>query len=150
MLGLVLGTAISIFPIEISLLGACAALIFLSVRRYWISLSIAFLVCFVAVQLPFHRLDRKVGPFAYGPMKVDELVQKLRDEQGVPLMVVDDQVNGRAIEFSVAHPVTRREVLEKLAAETNSKLSYKGCGNGASLLFGSSKMAFLSQARSSN
>lgn len=144
-LGLVLGSAISVIPIEISLLGAGAALTFLCLRRFWIGLSIAWLVCFVAVQLPLHRLERKIGPFAYFPISVAELIQKLRDEQGVPLMVIDDELKRNAIVFSASSRVTRREVIERLAAETNTKLHYRGCGNGATLLFGSSRMAFLSK-----
>lgn len=111
-LGLVLGSAISVIPIEISLLGAGAALTFLCLRRFWIGLSIAWLVCFVAVQLPLHRLERKIGPFAYGPISVAELIQKLRDEQGVPLMVIDDELKRNAIVFSASSRVTRREVIE--------------------------------------
>lgn len=148
-LGALIGSAVAIFPIEISLLGSVAALIFLLIRGYWLSLAVAVGLCVLAVQLPLHRLDRKVPPFAYSERSMGNLVAELRENQDISV-IIDPELESNVVTFSVSRRSSRREVLEWLAFETGSDLSFRSCASAASLLFGSFKVAYLSAPRSSS
>ena len=149
MLGVILGSAISVFPIELSFLGACGALIYLCVRKYWLSLLTVVVLCVVAVKMPLNRLDREVEPFSYGAMTVGELVQKLRDEQDTFVLLSARDIEAREIEFSIPKRMSRRHVLEKLVAETNTELRFRKCLTGATLLFGPFTAPYIESPRSS-
>jgi hypothetical protein len=143
-LGLVIGTAIAAFPIEISFIGGCLALVYLLVRKYRIALAVAVLVCVVAVQLPLNRYDRKVGPLSYPAMPVSALAAELKSDWDIFVMV-DPVIASNVVSLSVPEKTSRREVLQQLAVLSNSGLKFRSCGSTASLLFGPYRAAILTQ-----
>ena len=74
-------------------------------------------VCALAVLVPVHKLDRKIGPLAFSSMTLHEFSKAVREDHGM-LVLVDPKLRTNVVAFSVDRPTSRREVLEKVAAQT--------------------------------
>ena len=85
--------------------------------------------------LPVKWIDGRVGPFAYEEMTLAELCERIRDDHGMPLGLYDGST-GPTLAFSVPERTSRREVLHKLARETNRRWRVGYCGTGRTLLWG--------------
>ena len=86
--------------------------------------------------LPVKDMDRKVQPFAYEEMSLMRLCERLENEQHIPVSVLDQVAQGRTLALSVTRPMSRREVMQKLADETGLCWRACYCGTGATLLWG--------------
>jgi hypothetical protein len=93
-------------------------------------------VVIVAVLLPVKNLDRIVGPMHYGTMTMDELTRSLARDWRVFASPDYSASTNIVVAFSTSEPLTRREVLQKLARETGSEIRIGYCGTGATFLFG--------------
>jgi hypothetical protein len=91
----------------------------------------------LAAALPVKQLDRKVGPISYERMSIDGLCQSLSKDYRVFARAPYPQGSDRFLAFHTDREMTKREVLQKLAAETDCDLHIGYCGSGASFLFGS-------------
>jgi len=60
--------------------------------RHSITCGVGLATVAVAIVLPVKQLDRRVGPFRYGRMSLDQLTQRLEREHRVFVMV--DESNG--------------------------------------------------------
>ncbi|MHC4954619.1 MAG: hypothetical protein ACYTGZ_12105 [Planctomycetota bacterium] len=81
------------------------------------------------------HLDREVGPAQYQDVPLSELCTRLDRDHGIRCSVDDGLGQGR-IDFEIPHPMSRREVLRKLAEESGLDLWLDGCGTGATILWG--------------
>ena len=145
LVGLITGVILSILPMELVVLLVIVILILFCIswirskkphkgRRHLVGAVTAVTIGVIATSLPVKNLDRKVGPMHYGPMTFEELTEALAKDWGV--FAMPDDYKGVIAGFETTEPLTRREVLEKLAQETNTELHIGYCGTGASLLFG--------------
>src|ERR1035437_6972465 len=147
-IGFVAGAITSIVPIELGILvvpGFLILWIFAARRRptghgltSYVMAGIAALITItIAALLPVKHLDRKVGPLSYERMPLDDLCQALSRDYRVFARAPNPQGTNLFLAFHTEREMTRREVLQKLAADTDCDLHIGYCGNGASLLFGS-------------
>jgi len=93
---------------------------------------------FITIACAFYpkHLDYDVEPFNYPAMPAEDLLQKLYDEHRIPLLSARHTLQNRMIAFSIDKPMSRREVMIALAAQTNTKLKVGYCGTGATILYG--------------
>jgi hypothetical protein len=104
--------------------------------RHFITCGVGLATVAVAIVLPVKQLDRRVGPFRYGRMSLDQLTQRLEREHRVFVMV-DESIRTNMIDSFVAErAMSRRDVLGKLAREAACELHIGYCGTGATFLFG--------------
>jgi hypothetical protein len=97
----------------------------------------ALVVVSIAVFLPTKHLDRRVGPIHYERMSLDSLCQALSKDYRVFARAPYPQGTTQFIAFHTERAMTRREVLQKLAADADLDLHIGYCGTGSSFLFGS-------------
>jgi len=98
----------------------------------------------VSAASPKH-LDRSVGPAHYRNVGPSELCTRLRGDHDIRC-TVDDTLGEDRIDFEIPHAMSRRDVLRKLADENGLYLSLRGCGTGATLLWGAHYSAYLTVA----
>ena len=145
--GILIGGVLSVIPWEFALLLACVLLVLCyfrwrrgagpDARRACVVGVLAGLtVVIVAVLLPVKNLDRIVGPMHYGTMTMDELTRSLARDWRVFASPDYSASTNIVVAFSTSEPLTRREVLQKLARETGSEIRIGYCGTGATFLFG--------------
>jgi hypothetical protein len=145
--GILIGGMLSVIPWEFALLLACGLLVLCyfrwrrsagpDARRACVVGVLAGLtVVIVAVLLPVKNLDRIVGPMHYGTMTMDELTRSLARDWRVFASPDYSASTNVVVAFSTSEPLTRREVLQKLARETGSEIRIGYCGTGATFLFG--------------
>jgi len=99
-----------------------------------IAVGIATLVS--AILLPIKQLDGKVGPMHYEDVPLTQLCQHLMRDWKIYVSAYDHNGIDQAFTFLTEQRMTRREVLERLARETEMDLQIGYCNNGASFLFG--------------
>ena len=144
--GVAVGGAISIAPLPLNLLCAALFLGFWLVRlprrppaeklSHFILVGVALATVLAAIRLPVKQLDGVVAPFHYEQLSIDELCQRLRSDHRV-LVSADRRAGTNFIAvFGSDQTMSRREVLEKLARETDCDLKIGYCGTGATILFG--------------
>jgi hypothetical protein len=90
----------------------------------------------VALVLPVKQLDGQVGPFQYGRMSLDQLCQALGKDHSVYAIADRSTWTNVLDSFVIERRMSRREVLEKLAHDTDCELHIGYCANGATFLFG--------------
>jgi hypothetical protein len=145
--GLVAGAAMSVLPCEVSVLLGMAFLVIwiIALRRrpagfgmtsYFVGAIAALVIVVTAILLPVKQLDRSVGPIHYERRSLNELCAALSREHLI--FVSTDYRTGTNIfiAFSTDRPMTKREVLQKLAKDTDRELHIGYCGTGATFLFG--------------
>jgi hypothetical protein len=104
--------------------------------RHLITCGVGLATVAVAIVLPLKQLDGRVGPFRYGRMSLDQLTQTLQREHRV-FVTTDNSIRTNVLDsFVTDRAMSRREVLEKLAKETDCELHIGYCGTSATLLFG--------------
>jgi hypothetical protein len=146
--GFAAGAITSIVPIELGILvvpGFLILWIFAASRRppgrgltsYVMAGIAALFTISIAALLPVKQLDRKVGPIGYERMSLDGLCQALSRDYRVFARAPYPQGTNLFLAFRTDREMTRREVLQKLAADTDCDLRIGYCGSGASFLFGS-------------
>lgn len=92
----------------------------------------------ICAELPVKHLDGIVGPAEYHAIPLPELCERLGEEHGVGCGVAYPRgpLAQRLVDFKIPYPMTRREVLYKLANDTGLRLRIGYCGTGATLLWG--------------
>lgn len=146
--GFIAGAITSIVPIELAVLvvpGFLILWIFATRRRptscgitsYVVAGIAALATISTAALLPVKHLDQRVGPILYGRMSLDDLCQALSKDYRVFASAPYPQSLTQFLAFHTDREMTRREVLQKLAADTDFDLHIGYCGSGASFLFGS-------------
>lgn len=145
--GLTAGVLVSVLPFPLSLLlivsiGALMVRSFLrstspSTRKgRVVEMLVGSVVLVVAVLLPLKHLDRKVGPMSYENASLEDLTRKLSRDWGIYALVDDPWSTNVQLSFSTDRSLTRREVLEKLARDSQLTLRIGYSGTAATLLFG--------------
>lgn len=146
-LGFVEGGLISVisYPLDLWLiilfLGLC--LIFImraasSVQKagHFLTLVVGVITVVLAILLPVKQLDGRVGPMQYERVTLYDLYPRLSKDWGVKIMPYDPHLDNTFVTFKTDKKMSRLEVLQKLAEETDSDLRIMYCGNGATFLFG--------------
>ena len=88
----------------------------------------------ICAVFPKH-LDRRVGPARYRDVSLRELGMELFRNHDIDCRL-DVGPRPDRFDFDIPRPMTRREVLQKLADETGLRLHLRGCGTGETLLWG--------------
>jgi hypothetical protein len=145
LLGFAAGALVGILFFPLNFLAALVLLVFLLVRfarppgeraKLLIASGVGLATVAVSIFLPVKQLDGRVGPFRYGRMSLDQLSQTLQREHRV-FVIADSSIRTNVLDSFVTERVmSRREVLRKLAKETNCELHIGHCGTGATFLFG--------------
>ena len=104
----------------------------------WTGIAAAIALCAVSPK----ELDRKVGPAHYRDLPLRELCTRLSRDHGIRCDVEHDASQAR-MDFDIPHPMSRRDVLRKLADESGLHLWLRGCGMDATVLWGSYDSAHL-------
>jgi hypothetical protein len=105
--------------------------------RYWPGIGAAGLVVVTAVVLPVKHLDKVVAPVRFEWQSLDSLCHALYGSRRIMVSAPYPEGTNVLLAFEIDHPMTKREVLEKLAADSGCELHLGYCGSGATLLFGS-------------
>jgi hypothetical protein len=145
--GIGMGVLISILPLPINALFILVfglillvSLIRSPTRRNFlerlVEVGIAVVIVTVAIILPVKELDRKVGPMHYESMAVDDVCAALGHDWHVRVISRPYRRSEKVITFHTSVPMSRLEILNKLAKETGGKLEVGYCGTSASFLFG--------------
>ncbi len=146
--GFAAGAITSIVPIELGVLVVPGLVILwivaarrrptgLGLTSYVMAGIAALATISIAALLPVKHLDRKVGPIGYERMSLDVLCQALSRDYRVFARAPYPQGTNLFLAFHTDREMTRREVLQQLAADTDCDLHIGYCGSGASVLFGS-------------
>ena len=145
--GVAVGAIFSILPEPINgvaavLLGACIAIIRLKRRKTvfaWrgllVGMAAGVLTVCIAIALPVKALDTRVPPFQYEMMRLTDLCDALDRDHGIWVRPRPENETIR-IAFSTERSMTKREVLHKLAHDSQTELHIGYCGTGETLLFG--------------
>jgi hypothetical protein len=142
-----MGGVLSILPLPFNVLLIVVLSVFsvvslsrLRSRLNWIErsleASVAAGVVLAAIVIPVKHLDRSVGPMHYDPMPLDQLTRALAKDWGVHISLDSLTSSERVMAFSTIEPMSRRQVLQKLARESGGELDIGYCGTGATFLFG--------------
>jgi hypothetical protein len=97
---------------------------------------VAIAVVVTATCLPVKQLDRSVGPMNYKAMSLLQLTQLLAEDWRVFVRPDSLIATGKVTAFKTTEPMSRPQVLQKLARETGGELHIGFCGTGATFLFG--------------
>jgi len=90
----------------------------------------------LCARLPVKHMDRVVGPAEYRGLTLQTLSSRLYEDHGIICDVTSADIENRIVDFTIPSPMSRRKVMHKLAHDTRLGLHIAGCGNGASLLWG--------------
>jgi len=96
----------------------------------------ALVVVVLAALLPMKQLDRNIGPIRYGRMSLDGLCEALSQDHRVLVRAPHPQGTNVFLEFHTDRVMTRRQILQKLAKDTDCELHIGYCGSGATVVFG--------------
>lgn len=146
-LGLVEGGIVSIMPFPLNFGFILLFLILwpVSIARsasrvkrigHLLKMGVGVLTVVTAILLPVKQLDARVGPMRYDRISLYDLSRRLYADWSIHIMTYDAGVTNTFVTFATEKKMTRRQVLEKLAAETDSDLRILYCGSGATFLFG--------------
>ena len=144
--GTFLGVCIAVPPMELAAPLTLGVLILALIRlvrdrerravRLAVGIPSAVVVVAVCAALPYKWMDEEVGPVQYDNVAVADLCNGLYAEHGLRCRLRVMDPHGQMISVHTDEPMSRREVLEKLAAETGTEINVGYCGNGASVLYG--------------
>ncbi|MEN9678204.1 MAG: hypothetical protein RIS76_4100 [Verrucomicrobiota bacterium] len=141
--GTALGVTFSVLPLELVILGVPLALgigllfCLAPSRRYRLggyipTLGIALSVMIGAGFLPTKRLDRPVGEFPNKNVTMGELVRR-----EVAYELSNPAGQSTSISLPTIHP-SQRQILDAINQQTQLRASVFRCGNGSTLVWGSS------------
>lgn len=145
--GLVVGALVAILPLPINLIMAVVVLVVWTVvricrraqfttRAIGVAAGVATITVLAAIVAPLKQLDGVVPPLHYGHMSLDQVCDSLARDHRV-FVSPDESARAQVVAaFTTDRPMTRREVLQKLARDTGTRLDIGYCGFGATLLFG--------------
>jgi hypothetical protein len=146
LMGVVAGCLAIVTPWEpVLLLGILLVVLFVArpervrgvpLRVYGISTAAASVVILAGAFAPVKQLDRRVEPMHYEEMPLEHLTRALARDWKVIVRPDHLAAADMVLTFITSEPLTRREVLQKLAAETGGELQIRYCGTGATILFG--------------
>jgi hypothetical protein len=141
--GVAAGLLISICPVPLLLLVLPAMLVIflarprnLSFRSAAVTTSMTCVVLVVCYQLPVKYLDVKVGPISYEHVTLAELCRQLQEDHGIICHVPDASDITERLSFSTYHPLSRRDILQRLSETTRRPLHVRYCATSATILFG--------------
>lgn len=101
-----------------------------------LELGVGILTVVCAILLPIKQLDAKVGPMQYERMSLLDLHKRLFSDWKIMVMITDKSQTNIFLTFQTDRKMSRREVLQKLAKETDTDLRIMCDGTGATFLFG--------------
>jgi hypothetical protein len=145
--GILVGALISVLPIPENIVAAAIVVtgwIAIRIRRgvqftgqaVAVAAVVAAVTIGVATIAPVKQLDGVVPPIRYEHMSLAELCDSLARDHRVFVRPEQALRAQPVLVFRTERPMTRREVLQKLASDTGTHLDILYCGTGASLLFG--------------
>jgi hypothetical protein len=145
--GIIVGAVVSALPMPTNILAAAIMVtVWLIVRKrrraqfttraIAIAAAVVIVSVRIAIVLPVKQLDGVVPPLHYEHVSLVAVCNSLARDHQV-FVSPDDSVRARAVvTFTTDRPMTRREVLQKLAHATGTRLDIGYCGTGATLLWG--------------
>lgn len=156
--GIAVGLTLSVIPVIVVVPLTVASLLVLFIRVRILNRRshavLALTVCIVLAVcyfLPVKHLDVKVGPIAYEDLTLSELCDRLYVDYGVICHVPDRSGETCRLSFVTNQVLSRKEVLEKLSAETKRPLHIGFCGTNATILFGACpSFSYLGERRPSS
>jgi hypothetical protein len=141
--GLFVGGVFLVVSFDFLLFLIPAAVVYFCLRRRFIALGVLAVVCFAAAWAIPGRLDREIGPMAFVNVTLGEVAGKFREDFDTLVLITDEGSESKLVSLTVAEPISRREVLERLATEAGMVLKYRRCASGGTLLFGCHTAAYL-------
>lgn len=145
--GIIVGALVSLLPIPENIVAAAivvTAWIAIRIRRgaqftgraVAGAAAVGAVMVVVATIAPVKQLDGVVPPVRYEHMSLAELCDSLARDHRV-FVKPEEAVRAQPVlTFTTERPMTRREVLQKLASDTGTHLDILYCGTGANLVFG--------------